>query len=246
MDGQTALDFARSRHGGMGEGNDFARSRRQQKILAALKDKVFSFSTFLNPGRLQNIFGDLTSHLQTDLELWEINRFYKLAKKLDYENMISRVLEAGENGPLVESQFGGASVLLPRNDNYDEIQRLASNLFGSTVAMEKFLAKIPPPPGQPKIQIQNGTWTLGLAAQIKADLEARGVAIESVENAKSRPYEKTIIYNFSQNKFLESLNKLKTLLNAEVATSTPPNLAETPLPDLLIIVGNDKISSSSL
>ena len=46
MDGQTALKFARSRHGNNGEGSDFARSERQQKIILAVKDKVLSASTF--------------------------------------------------------------------------------------------------------------------------------------------------------------------------------------------------------
>ena len=46
MDGETALVFARSRHGNNGEGSDFARSRRQQKILLSVKDKVFAASTF--------------------------------------------------------------------------------------------------------------------------------------------------------------------------------------------------------
>ncbi|MFH0927967.1 MAG: LCP family protein, partial [bacterium] len=37
MDGQTALKYSRSRHGTGGEGSDFARSARQQKILNAVK-----------------------------------------------------------------------------------------------------------------------------------------------------------------------------------------------------------------
>src|SRR3990167_7601650 len=37
MDGKTALKFIRSRHADGAEGNDFARNRRQQKILAAIK-----------------------------------------------------------------------------------------------------------------------------------------------------------------------------------------------------------------
>src|SRR3989344_4978518 len=37
MDGKTALIYVRSRHADGAEGNDFARNRRQQKILAAIK-----------------------------------------------------------------------------------------------------------------------------------------------------------------------------------------------------------------
>ena len=48
LDGQNALDFARSRHGNNNEGSDFARARRQQKIILALKDKLFSVNTIFN------------------------------------------------------------------------------------------------------------------------------------------------------------------------------------------------------
>lgn len=249
MDGQTALDYARSRHGDNGEGNDFARGRRQQKILAALKEKAFSFSTFFNLGRLQNIFENLNAHLQADLELWEISRFYKMAKNLDYENMISRVLSAGtDQDPLVETNYGGASVLAPRAGNYDEIKRLANNLFDISLTKSQPSApnsKTPPTPAGPRIQIQNGTWFLGLAALAKTDLEQKGIVIESVANAKQRNYEKTIIYDFSQGKYATAIDKLKEELNAEISANATTGLSDEPLPDILIIIGKDKAQSSN-
>lgn len=45
MDGTTALKYARSRHS-LQDGTDFGRARRQQKVLEAMKNKVFSI-TFL-------------------------------------------------------------------------------------------------------------------------------------------------------------------------------------------------------
>jgi len=49
MNGVTALKFVRSRHAAGDEGSDFARSKRQQLVLAAVKSKVFSAETLLNP-----------------------------------------------------------------------------------------------------------------------------------------------------------------------------------------------------
>ncbi len=43
MDGETALKFVRSRHGDVG-GSDFGRAQRQQALLDAVKQKVFSLS----------------------------------------------------------------------------------------------------------------------------------------------------------------------------------------------------------
>ncbi len=43
MDGQTALNFVRSRHAEGSEGTDFAREKRQQKVIEAIKNKLISF-----------------------------------------------------------------------------------------------------------------------------------------------------------------------------------------------------------
>ncbi|MCX6780622.1 MAG: LCP family protein, partial [Candidatus Magasanikbacteria bacterium] len=52
FDGARALDYARSRHGNNFEGSDFARARRQQKLLVAVRDKLLSTETFLHPTRI--------------------------------------------------------------------------------------------------------------------------------------------------------------------------------------------------
>src|SRR3989344_5285146 len=49
MNGEEALAFVRSRHAEGDEGTDFARSRRQEKIIAAFKDKLISAETIFNP-----------------------------------------------------------------------------------------------------------------------------------------------------------------------------------------------------
>ena len=56
MDGDTALKFVRSRHGNNGEGSDFARIKRQQKIIMAAKDKMTSFNTLINPHKITSLF----------------------------------------------------------------------------------------------------------------------------------------------------------------------------------------------
>jgi polyisoprenyl-teichoic acid--peptidoglycan teichoic acid transferase len=43
MNGQTALNFVRSRHALGSEGSDFAREKRQQKVIEAIKNKLIAF-----------------------------------------------------------------------------------------------------------------------------------------------------------------------------------------------------------
>lgn len=243
MDGERALEFSRSRHGNNGEGSDFARSRRQQKILLSLKDKIFSASTFLNPGRLEGIMGSLSKHVQTNIEPWEIMRFYKLTQKLDYENMINRVIEEGPNKPLLATFYNGANVLVPKNDNFDEIQRLAKNIFvfDATKLEETPATPAKTHPG-PKIEIQNGTWILGLAAKTKVELEEKGYLIDDVGNAKSRSYATTTIYDLSARQYPNEIEKLKNELKAEIIKQPSSDLisTSTPNPDILIIIGSDR------
>jgi LCP family protein required for cell wall assembly len=70
MDGTIALKYARSRHSSdAGEGTDFARARRQQKVISALKDKVLSTGTLLNPQKIL----ELMQAVQDNVKLSEIN-----------------------------------------------------------------------------------------------------------------------------------------------------------------------------
>src|SRR5581483_6729335 len=52
LTGDQALIFVRSRHAEGIEGSDFARSKRQQKVIEAFKDKLFSAQTLLNPAQI--------------------------------------------------------------------------------------------------------------------------------------------------------------------------------------------------
>ena len=70
MDGETALKYSRSRHSLQnGEGSDYARARRQQRVIAAFKDAVMSSDTLLNPSKVMAL---LTS-VQDNIKISEFN-----------------------------------------------------------------------------------------------------------------------------------------------------------------------------
>ena len=57
MDGETALEFVRSRHATQElKASDFARSKRQEKVINAFKDKVLSAQTLINPGKIISLY----------------------------------------------------------------------------------------------------------------------------------------------------------------------------------------------
>lgn len=69
MDGQTALKFSRSRYSEGEDGTDFARSQRQQKIISAIKDKVISSETFLNPKKLLDLKQLASKYIKTNKKI---------------------------------------------------------------------------------------------------------------------------------------------------------------------------------
>ncbi|MBP7992649.1 MAG: LCP family protein, partial [Candidatus Magasanikbacteria bacterium] len=133
MDGETALTFARSRHGNNGEGSDFARARRQQKILAALKEQITDISVLANPIKVTSILNDLENHLTTNMEFDELVSLAKLAKSTDTNNTKSLVLDSSVNG-FLRNYFseGGAFMLTPKTGNFLAINSAINTVFSTS------------------------------------------------------------------------------------------------------------------
>jgi polyisoprenyl-teichoic acid--peptidoglycan teichoic acid transferase len=133
MDGVTALKYVRSRHALGAEGSDFARSKRQEKVIAAFKDKMFSAGTLLNPVKLTNLGSVLAGSIETDIKENEYDDFVKLAKKVQGGTIDSVALDTGDAAedrygllinPPISEEYRKAWVLAPRigNGEYSEIQ----------------------------------------------------------------------------------------------------------------------------
>ncbi|MCX6714578.1 MAG: LCP family protein [Candidatus Uhrbacteria bacterium] len=264
MDGKTALAFVRSRHGNNGEGSDFARSHRQQKIMLAVKDKVFSASTFLNPVRITGIFDTLQKNISTNLSVSQLMRLAKEFKDLKSDEVVSHVIDDSPNSPLYATMLNGAYVLLPKNDDWTTLQQMAQYIYTSEpkgVEQTK-LAEAPTHTQKPtapvvRVEIQNGTTVTGLgvrASQLLITHEEFNVI--KVGNAVTRDYTHTVIYDLTNGAKADELQALKTFFQADIASASgwmkndqviPEQVAVTPdepkpLPtgskvDFLVILG---------
>jgi len=85
MDGETALIFSRSRHSLQNnEGSDFARARRQQKVILALKDKLLSSESLTKPKTLVGIFSSIAGNVRiSEFTMEDIEAGLELAKKFE-------------------------------------------------------------------------------------------------------------------------------------------------------------------
>lgn len=220
MDGETALKFVRSRHGDNGEGSDFARSKRQQKIILAVKDTVLSLSTFLNPSRISRMLDTLEENIATNLDVWEIVRFAKELKGIDATTITNHIIDASDTSPLYATVLNGAYVLLPKNDDWSALQRVAENIFTpdeelSTLFAEASEAK----PKFVRVEIQNGTNITGLAFRTSQLLDGQGFDVVKVGNAATRGYQHTVIYDLTNGARAEELKVVRDFLGADVTLS---------------------------
>lgn len=65
MNGQTALEYARSRKSlDNNEGSDYSRAKRQQKVIIALQEKILNTSTLTNPKAIMEIFASVANNIK--------------------------------------------------------------------------------------------------------------------------------------------------------------------------------------
>ena len=120
MDGITALKFVRSRHGTNGEGSDFSRSKRQTKVIETVRNKILSFETLLNPGKLSELIKTFGKSIDTDISGKEIVEFYNLSKKMD--KTLNFILDDSILYHPSAEGYGGAYVLVSQDDDFSSVQ----------------------------------------------------------------------------------------------------------------------------
>lgn len=245
MNGNRALKYARSRHGNNGEGSDFARSRRQQKVLSAVKEKLSSFNFWLNPGKIGQVLADLDNHIDTNMNSGEIIDLAKIIKKSDLDNINHLVLGDGPEGELYATNINGEYVLLPKGNDFTGLKILAKNIFMSETVSNSEKKEAPA-----SIEIQNGTLIAGLASEKAKELKEEGFIITKIGNAKEQNYKNTLIYDLTQNSSSGEMEKLKQKFNAPILKDIPSYLiaeniggintnTATNLTDFVIILGED-------
>ncbi|HSW87880.1 MAG TPA: LCP family protein [Candidatus Saccharimonadales bacterium] len=157
MDGTTALRYVRSRHALGPEGSDFSRSKRQQKIIAAFKDKVFSVQTLLNPAKLIDLYNTLKDSIDTDIKQDDYAGFVAVAQKMKSTKIESVSLDVGEGdrlgllvNPPISPEFNNAWVLAPRTggSDFSEVQQYVTCMLtkGNCIVTETGIGTPTPTP----------------------------------------------------------------------------------------------------
>lgn len=253
MDGSLALKYARSRHTAGVEGSDFARARRQQKIMEAVKDEILSMHTLLNPRKVSNIIEEGLNHVNTNLKVWEILKLWNTFKDVKKEDIINKVLDNSDTGLLVNSiSPNGAYILSPRSGDFAEIQYFVNSIFSD--APEEQTVKISHE--KSSVEVRNGTWINGLASKTAVDLERYGFKITRIANSSRQNFEKSVIYDLTYGEKMESLSILKDKTGANISFGLPDWLTEEiakdvstetnpTKPDFILILGQNADNNES-
>jgi polyisoprenyl-teichoic acid--peptidoglycan teichoic acid transferase len=122
LDGETALKFARTRHGD----NDFQRAERQQQVLYAIRDKLSDPQVMLGLlPQMPTIWDSVRANVYTGLPLDQIVPIGLYLKDVPQENITTGVIDYKYSVPFTTAQ--GAQVLLP---NRERIATLMNEIFG--------------------------------------------------------------------------------------------------------------------
>lgn len=247
MDGQLALQYARSRHASGQEGSDFARTRRQQNIIEAVKNKILSEYIVFRPKIITNLTQEIQDHVKTNLEIWELVKLWDLFKDVTHENIINRVLDNSPNGLLVDMiTEEGAYILTPRSGDFAEIQYLINNIFSDVPKELKTIVGAE----RAAVEVRNGTWINGLATQMAMDIEKLGFTVVRIGNSSRQNFQKSVIYDLTYGEKNDSLTILKNKTKANISLDFPQWLVDDiqreltddknpTQPDFILIIGQD-------
>ena len=246
LDGAVSLEYARMRHDDP-EG-DFGRAKRQQQILQATKDKIFSTGTFLNLPTLNKLFDDLGNNIRTNIRPGQFGDFVELVKRMDTANINNMVIDAWNPGSLLavsHLQVGNmqAFILIPRIGlgNWSETRELAQNIFNTNALTQKRQAIVAE---AAKVTIINESGNATALARIN-NLLTQSFGYKNVtiltDPTKNLTAESTV-YDLTNGAKPFTLNELVAKLPAAASYAPPENyraLSAKTNPDLIVVIGQD-------
>ncbi|OGD82859.1 hypothetical protein A2572_02040 [Candidatus Collierbacteria bacterium RIFOXYD1_FULL_40_9] len=139
LDGETALKFVRSRHSPDDQGTDFARSKRQQQIISAIKEKLTSTNFFLDENKVSDLIDIAKNNLITNLPPSHYPTIARIALDLNKQNIRAAVLDTTPdvNGisilynPPISKTYDNKWVLIPKDNNWKALKLYIEKIISS-------------------------------------------------------------------------------------------------------------------
>lgn len=217
MDGDVALKYARSRE----TTSDFDRSRRQQNLMVAIKDKALSLGILANPVKVTELLSTVGDHLKINMSLSEIKGLIELVQNMKKDEIISRVLDNNpQTGLLSDANLGGY-YLVPKAGNFSAIQSMVKSIFGGSSTDT---------PEVISVEVLNGSGEVGLAGKFAQILKDEGIKVVNIGNNPSI-VSKTQIRNGTGS------SKILSQIRSHLTSSVVSTLDEQG--KIVVIIGKD-------
>lgn len=244
LDGATALKYARERHSDP-EG-DFGRAKRQQQIIKAFQEKVFSVETLLNALAVNRMLDTLGESVRTNLSVGEMLSLAETVRTIDVRNASTVVVDAWKSESLLRVShldIGGvrAFILLPRTGNWTEIRDLSEHVFEQDT-IEKRRASIAKE--APTISIISSAAEISTARRLNRTLSDTipGADIRTIAVAGLPVRSRSAVVEHSPSSKIMTLDELLKLFSLERLSALPDLVAangEVSAADFVIILGTD-------
>jgi LCP family protein required for cell wall assembly len=214
MDGATALQYARSRHGM----SDFARSARQQKVIVSLRNRALQLNML---ARAPELAGIAQKSLSTDLSPVQMLSLAKLVSQIDRDRIANLVID--QNYVTAFKGQDGADLL---NPNLPAIRR-------AIAAVQKSAAH---PELRAKVEVLNGSGTVGLGQKAADYLTAQGFNVVRIAAAERNDYRSSVVQVLTEDKgAAQALATTLRVPTTAISTLPTPNAGV----DVRIVLGQD-------
>jgi len=234
MNGDQAVSFARFRHDAC---SDPCRIKRQQMIMQLAIEKLRS-QKFNDLAHIAELINVIRRDVYTNLSTQEMTSLAWRFKNISLANVQQTQIPFKDD--IYLSNAG--DVLVP--DDAKKAQIVADFLGPYTAATPPpdriAVARASVPPANVHVVVQNGSGESGMGKKMADALRARGYVIDSISNADSFDYDRTVIREHS--KVPGVGEQVRSQIALKTATVTPAPQASAQAAeggDVTVIVGKD-------
>jgi LCP family protein required for cell wall assembly len=246
MNGDKALQYARTRHGS--DRGDFDRTENQRRLLIAMRQKATSTGIVANPIRLNSLANAVQKNIRTDLSIDESRSVFDKLKTMPETSIKSLDLDDPKAPLVTTGMANGQSIVRPLAglEDYTKIRA-----YARTNMMDPYLKQ-----ESPTIAVYNGSSKAGTATLVGDILAGYGYKVLEKETSKEvqpktliikvnkdakKPFTErfltvrfgTVITSELPATIIPAESKITTTKPAQGATSTKP------MPDYIIVLGAD-------
>lgn len=229
LTGEEALGLARARHGT--DYGDFSRGASQQKILIAIKNKVLEKG--LGLADALGIISAVGDNVRTNLNMEEIKTGMHILEEFDLDNIRQIPLVGEDSTYMKTATINGISYVIPAEGagRYTQLQDYIARMLTSDPIVREGA----------EIIVMNGSERVGVAAEEREKLEAKGYNVIEIADAPAGEYiyDSIEIYDVSEGLMPETKKSLEDYYGVEAKEmSELPNGISPYGYDFIIVIGN--------